>query len=149
MGFTYLPANDLPLWLDADDTGLLASLSVSRAQGNKLYSLSEDAWVGLVALAGGFANDARRSVSPASPSPNPIRALDQAEVEAPASVEDLAARVMSHLREYGSATEAEVAHMAGGARGYRRLRRHLARLDLPLRFEAMPGGTLWRWVQHP
>lgn len=141
VGFTYLPAGGLPLWLDEDSSGVLASLSVGRAQGNKLYKVSEQAWGALWTMATGAAAPA--------PTETPSVVATPPAAPEPVAIEDLAKRVVGHLREYGSATEAELTLMAGGARRYRRLRRHLARIDAPLRIEATEGGSLWRWAGTP
>jgi len=139
VGFTYLQASGLPLWLDEDNTGLLTSLSVSRAQGNKLYKVTDEAWEALWTLASASAPPVQPVAPAAVPAPPPE----------PVVIEDLAEKVVAHLREYGSATEAELTMMAGGARGYRRLRRYLAKLDAPLRLETTSGGMLWRWGGSP
>jgi hypothetical protein len=68
-------------------------------------------------------------------------------VEAPlggVALEDLAVRVLEHLRKYDTLTEREVTELAGSPRAYRRLRRHLDQTGAPLQFEATPRGTLWR-----
>jgi hypothetical protein len=57
----YLPAPNLPLWIDVDVTGMLARLTVSRAQGNKPYKVPPDQWEALVRLAGGL-----RQMTPAA-----------------------------------------------------------------------------------
>ena len=59
----YVQAPKLPLWLDEDTTGVLASLSVSRGQGTKLYRVTPEQMDALVRLAGGWGPPA----APASP----------------------------------------------------------------------------------
>jgi len=60
------------------------------------------------------------------------------------SVEEAASRVLEHLREYGSLTEAEVTRIAGSPRAYRKLRRYVHGNGTPVLMEATPRGTLWR-----
>jgi hypothetical protein len=61
--FRYVQAPNLPLWLDEDTTGTLASLSVSRGQGTKLYRVTPEQMDALVHLAGGWG----QSAAPAKP----------------------------------------------------------------------------------
>lgn len=55
VAYRYLNAPGLPLWLDEDRSGVLAQLTVSRAQGNKLYRISEEQWEALCGMAMGTA----------------------------------------------------------------------------------------------
>jgi len=84
----YVQAPNLPLWLDEDSTGTLASLSVSRGQGTKLYRVTPEQMDALVRLAGGWDN-----AGLARPAPPPVRLVaTAAEVaEAVASFNDAAA----------------------------------------------------------
>lgn len=50
----YLRPSKLPLWLDEDTSGTLASLTVSRGQETKLYRVTPDQMEALVSLAGGW-----------------------------------------------------------------------------------------------
>ena len=50
--FSFTRAPRLPLWLDEDRSGVLAGLSVSRAQGNKLYRVPPASWHWIVTAAG-------------------------------------------------------------------------------------------------
>jgi hypothetical protein len=54
------------------------------------------------------------------------------------------AHIVGHLRSYGTLTEAEITRIAGGARGYRKLRRALEKSDIPLMVESTGRGSLWR-----
>ncbi len=50
----YLRSPGLPLWLDDDPTGVLAQLSVNRAQGGAVFKVTPDQWDAIVAAAGGW-----------------------------------------------------------------------------------------------
>lgn len=77
----YVDAPNLPLWLEDDDTGTLAALSVGRGQGTKLYKITVEQWAALVKLAGGWnPRDVGASTeagpppsAPAAPAPLPVR----------------------------------------------------------------------------
>ncbi len=81
-----------------------------------------------------------RRRTPATP------ASAEATTEAPSTV-DLAERVLRHLREHGSLTEAELTNLAGGSRGYRRLRRHFDKEGIRLHLEHTAHGVLWRLAE--
>lgn len=49
--FRYSPRLGVPLWLDEHPSGVLAELTVSRGQGNKLFMVTEEQWRRLEALA--------------------------------------------------------------------------------------------------
>ena len=46
-----------PLWWGGDETDALGRLTVSRAQGNKLYKVSVDHWHAVLGMAGGWPGD--------------------------------------------------------------------------------------------
>lgn len=43
-----------PIWIDDDKSGVLKGLSVSNAQGNKLYKISAKQWKDILSLSGGW-----------------------------------------------------------------------------------------------
>jgi hypothetical protein len=140
----YLPYRGLPLWLDEDDTGLLASLTVSRGQGNKLFQVSPQQWDQLERLALGARAPAPPLPAPPLPAPSlPLPPLPDATPNAP-SLAEVEARIWEHLRRYPTLTEEEITRLAGGARQYRRLLTQLQD-DPRLQIEVTPhSGVTWR-----
>lgn len=52
--FRYVMPPGLPLWLHNDKTGVLDSLTVSRGQGTKVYTVTPAQWQAIVEMAGGW-----------------------------------------------------------------------------------------------
>lgn len=50
----YVVLPNLPLWVEEDDSGLLASLSAARGQGNNAFHFTPNQWERLVEMAGGW-----------------------------------------------------------------------------------------------
>lgn len=52
--FRYVMPPGLPLWLREDRSGVLDTLTVSRGQGTKVYTVTADQWEAIVGMAGGW-----------------------------------------------------------------------------------------------
>lgn len=163
--FEFLDLPGLPLWLQKDGGGVLSSLSVSRGQGNRRYSVSEDQWARILALAeleasrpasGSIPAEAPPQVEVASsvhepppealvaaePAPSPTRPAPRR--SAAPEMEELADRFLAHLREFGSLTQKDAERMAKTGRRYRRLIGHLEKMKAPIQGEYTLLGTVWR-----
>jgi len=54
----YVMPAALPLLLDEDETGTLKGLTVARGRGNHLFTVTDDQWDAIMAMAGGWSGDA-------------------------------------------------------------------------------------------
>ena len=138
VAFEYLKAPGLPLWLDEDPSGILVTLSVSRAQGNKLYKVTTDQWRQILELSQGSPPE------PAAPAPvpRPETAPKKKHIRRP--LEEVVNQVEDHLRRFGTITEAEVTRLAGNPRSYRKVRRAFDAGNFPLIIETTGQGKIWR-----
>ncbi len=76
--FRYIRASGVPLWISDDRSGLLESLTVSRAQGSGLFKVTDDQWAELIRLLGALPSEtkSRTRQNPAWTRDELILALD-------------------------------------------------------------------------